>query len=242
MNILWFQHVEHEDLGTLDAFLEEIDVLPVRVSIHYGGLVPADPGAYDAVISMGGPMSVHDRERYSWIDQETTLLRRTLEKGTPILGVCLGAQLLAVAAGGQVRPCPKAEIGWGEIELTEEGVADPLFAGCPRRFEVLHWHGETFDIPPGAVRLAGSADCPNQAFRLGDHAYGFQFHIEATSEMVSCWAADNAAWIRRFPHVNIDHILAQTPTKAAAMESLARRIYRNWVVAIGHAGQLEGVS
>jgi GMP synthase (glutamine-hydrolysing) len=149
-----------------------------------------------ALVVMGGPMAVYDADRHPWIAPELTLLRAAMERGLPILGVCLGAQLLAAAAGAAVYPGgrPK-EIGWGQVTLTPAGLADPLTrhlspggsgpdaATCT----VFQWHGDTFDLPPGAALLAGSAPYPHQAFRLGGNVYGIQFHCEVTEPIVRDW-------------------------------------------------------
>lgn len=240
MIVLWIQHYHGEDLGTLGTFFDEHDIQPIRVALHNNGTIPEQPGAYSAIVSMGGPMSANDGDKYPWIDQELRLMRQAMAKGTPLLGICLGAQLLAKAAGARVRPNHVAEIGWGAVELTDEGLADPLFAGLPRRFEVLHFHGETFDLPAGAVRLAGTPECPNQAFRFGDRVYGLQFHIETTEEMVKDWARECADWIAKHPHVDSRRMVKQAATSARELYRTARIIYRNWLHAIGYGAWLDG--
>ncbi len=132
-------------------------------------------------------MGAYESERHPFLASEIELIKRQLERGQPILGVCLGAQLLAAAAGGKVYPGARGkEIGWAPVELTEAGMADPLWKGFPRSFNTFHWHGDTFDLPPGAKLLAQSAHYA-QAFRLGANAYGVQFHPEVVPQQLAAW-------------------------------------------------------
>jgi len=141
---------------------------------------------YDAAIVFGGSMHADEEETHPWLRGEKELLRRFLDSGTPVLGVCLGGQLVAHAAGAWVGRAREPEIGWHEVELTAAAAADPLFARLPRRFQALQWHYYAFDVPEGAVELARSPAC-SQAFRLGDLAWGVQFHPEVTLAMVEQW-------------------------------------------------------
>jgi GMP synthase (glutamine-hydrolysing) len=142
--------------------------------------------AYDAAIVFGGTMHADEEATHPWLRGEKELLRRFLDAGTPVLGVCLGGQLVAHAAGAWVGRASEPEIGWHEVELTPAAAADPLFSGLPRRFEALQWHYYAFDVPAGAVELARSPVC-SQAFRLGELAWGVQFHPEVTLAMVEQW-------------------------------------------------------
>ncbi|MEF9437712.1 MAG: type 1 glutamine amidotransferase [Candidatus Mariimomonas ferrooxydans] len=152
---------------------------------------------------MGGPMSVNEDEKYPFIKEEEKLVRDFISKGKKILGVCLGAQIMAKALGARVYMGNKEEVGWLDIELTEEGLMDLHMKNLAfnsatsedpfRKFKVFHWHEETFDMPKGAVRLASSELYRNQAFRYGDKAYAFQFHIEVNKKMIYDWFKDNSA-------------------------------------------------
>jgi GMP synthase (glutamine-hydrolysing) len=142
--------------------------------------------AYDAAIVFGGSMHADEEATHPWLREEKGLLRRFLDAGTPVLGVCLGAQLVAHAAGAWVGRAREPEIGWHEVELTPAAASDPLFARLPRRFQALQWHYYAFEVPDGAVELARSPVC-SQAFRLGDLAWGVQFHPEVTLAMVEQW-------------------------------------------------------
>ena len=134
-------------------------------------------------------MSANDDLPY--LRHEIEILSRAIHEGRPVLGICLGAQLIAKAAGARVYRNPRKEIGWFEIRLTESGAADPLFAGVPPAETVFHWHGETFDLPPGAAWLASSDYCRHQAFRLGRAVYGLQFHLEVTPAMIAQWCTED---------------------------------------------------
>jgi GMP synthase (glutamine-hydrolysing) len=142
--------------------------------------------AYDAAIVFGGSMHADEEETHPWLREEKELLRRFLDAGTPVLGVCLGGQLVAHAAGAWVGRAREPEIGWHEVELTPAAASDPVFARLPRRFQALQWHYYAFEVPEGAVELARSPVC-SQAFRLADLAWGVQFHPEVTLAMVEQW-------------------------------------------------------
>jgi GMP synthase (glutamine-hydrolysing) len=150
---------------------------------------PRDPGDYDAVLTFGGAMHADQEDRHPWLREEKELLRDLLDREVPLLGVCLGAQLLAEAAGAPVRRAREPEIGWFDVELTAEGEDDPLLAPLAPRFEAFEWHSYEFPLPPGATPLARSAVCL-QAFRLHDTAWGIQFHAEVTLEAVEDWISD----------------------------------------------------
>ncbi len=154
-----------------------------------GEAMPVPAGELDAIVVFGGGMNVRDVDRLPWLRAEIELLRDALLDGTPVLGVCLGAQLLAAAAGAEVRRSPSPEIGWFDVARTEEGALDPLLGGLPGRFLAYEWHSYTFALPAGSVELARSAACP-QAFRLGEYAWGVQYHPEVVPEIVREWALD----------------------------------------------------
>ena len=152
-----------------------------------GDALPTPAAVTDmaGLVVMGGPMSVH--EDLSWLADERALLRAAVEAGRPVLGVCLGAQQLAAALGAAVIEGPAPECGVGEVHLTADADRDPVFGPAPTPLPCVHWHGDTFALPDGAVRLAGNAAYENQAFRFGDRAYGLQFHVEVTASLVAHW-------------------------------------------------------
>ncbi len=175
--------------------------------LDLGASVPVAMENGDILIVMGGSMGVADAQdpRYPFLAREVALLRRVLAQKQPVLGVCLGAQLLAHAAGSRVYPNqrpgsngvlrPLREVGFGEVRLLGSG-GEPALAGLPETLPVLHWHGDTFDLPATAVRLAESDACRNQAFRIGSHAFGLQFHVETDAALVREWAENDSDFVR----------------------------------------------
>ena len=174
---------------------------------------------------MGGPMNVDETERYPWLAEEVRLLQRAIEARRPVLGICLGAQLIAKAQGARVWHGPRAEVGWFDVEGTEASRRDPLFAAFPPRYTVFQWHGDTFDLPNNATRLAQSSAYPQQAFRCGDHVYALQYHLEVTADIVDGWLSHEDPLLRG---VDVSAVRAQTPTCAPTMEVLARQFYSCW--------------
>ncbi len=180
------QHVPFEDCSCIADWLARRGTSVGHTRFFEDAQLPEVEGL-DVVIAMGGPMSVNDEAELPWLVSEKAFLRDAMQCGVPVLGICLGAQLIASALGARVYPNRQKEIGWFELE----GVAgEPGDFRFPDRFAALHWHGETFDLPPGARRLAGSAACRNQAFQCGDRVIGLQFHLEATTDGLS-QLADN---------------------------------------------------
>jgi GMP synthase-like glutamine amidotransferase len=154
------------------------------------GTPPRQPvDAYDALFVFGGAMHVDQEHHHPWLREENLFLQRLLDLGLPVLGVCLGAQLLAKAAHGDIGPAAEPEIGWYPVELTAEAREDPVFAGLPERFDAFQWHYYTYGLPAGAVELARSPVC-TQAFRLGERAWGIQFHAEVTGSQAQSWIED----------------------------------------------------
>jgi len=172
-SISWLvlRHVEQEHIGSLARILDEAGMSYRYLDVFRGEPVPEEALDSFGLIIMGGPMGVYEADRYPFLRDEQRLIRQAAEAGFPVLGICLGAQLIAAALGGKVYPGPRREIGWHEVEVTAspEGATDELTAGLPPRFTAFHWHGDTFDLPPGATRLFRSALYENQGFRWGRH-------------------------------------------------------------------------
>ncbi len=176
MQVQVLQHVPFEGPGSIAAWLaaRRADVGCTR--LFAGDRLPR-AGDIDALIAMGGPMSVNDEDALDWLRPEKQLVRDAVARGIPVLGICLGAQLIASALGARVYPGTEREIGWFPVGGVPDAAPGFRF---PREFLAFHWHGETFDLPAGAVRLAGSAACQNQAFQVGRNAVALQFHLETT--------------------------------------------------------------
>lgn len=183
------QHTDIEGPGLIAEALAAHGVGLRVVRPFAGEVVPAACNA-DALIVMGGPMGVYETDAHPYLRDEMRLIEAALRAGRPVLGTCLGSQLLAAVLGARVYPGPRKEIGWMPVELADAG--DPLFAGLPRRFTPLHWHGDIFDLPAGAVHLARSALTAHQAYRYGDRAWGLLFHLEATRAQVAAMVEEFA--------------------------------------------------
>jgi GMP synthase-like glutamine amidotransferase len=151
------------------------------------GPPPEPPESYDAVFLFGGAMHVDQEGKHPWLRDEDDIVKRLLANEVPLFGVCLGSQLIAKAAGARVGPAPREEVGWHEVELTREAAEDPVLGVAPHKFTAFQWHSYAFDLPPGATALARN-DVGLQAYRLGDFAWGIQFHAEVTQEIVDGWA------------------------------------------------------
>lgn len=179
MNVHILQHVSFEGIGSIDKWLNQRNA-NVSYSRFYESTDLPALSEIDIVIIMGGPMSVHDESEFPWLVEEKRFLREAISAGIPILGICLGAQLLASALGAKIYKNSQKEIGWFDITK----VPNPGFQ-FPDTIKVFHWHGETFTLPPGAVHLARSAACEQQAFQFNDNVIGLQFHLETTPDSIN---------------------------------------------------------
>ena len=185
--ILVLKHIGVEGPGSIGDFFMNTTWDLKTVDLGKGEVLPDSLKNTGAIISLGGPMNVYEEGKYPFLIDEVVFLQRAVKEEIPVLGICLGAQLLARACGAKVSKAPAKEIGWYKIILTKQGREDSLFTALPKEFEMFQWHEDTFEIPESAVRLAGSGSCPNQAFRVGRNAYGLQFHAEVNPEMVESW-------------------------------------------------------
>ena len=223
-----FRHSPTEGPGYLATYLQAHSLDWVLVKIDAGDPLPASVEAYSGLAFMGGPMSVNDE--LPWIAPASRLIRSAVQAGVPVLGHCLGAQLMSKALGGSVGPNPVKEIGWGEVEVADGGLAREWF-GATRSFLAFHWHGETFTLPPGASCIASNGHCRNQAFVLERHL-GMQCHVEMTPEMVRSWCASGAGEIARSACASVqgaEEIQAHLQARAAALNAVASRLYDRWI-------------
>jgi GMP synthase-like glutamine amidotransferase len=192
MNALVIKHIDCEGPGVLGDVFASHGVDVTLAHPYRAEPLPSVAG-HDFLVVLGGPMGVYERGRYAFIDAEAELVRQAVSRDIPTLGICLGSQIIAHALGGHVTRHSVKEIGAMTVTLTPDGLADPLFHGLDPLLPVFQWHGDTFSLPAGAVRLAASSVTPNQAFRYGRRTYGVQFHLEVTLEMVTAWLAEYAA-------------------------------------------------
>ena len=185
---------------------------------------------YDAVMVFGGAMHADQDDRHPWLRDENFFLQELLSRRVPMLGVCLGAQLIAKAAHAPVHPASEPEIGWHEVELTDEAADDPIFSKLPPAFTAFQWHYYTFGIPGGAVELARSSVC-TQAFRLGETVWGVQFHPEVTEPQISSWLTEKDLG----PEVPRDEIVAETPKRIHEWNQFGRTLCGAWLEAAERA-------
>ena len=178
MKVQVLQHVPFEGLGSIEAWLSERGAAVYTTRFYQSPVLP-DPRSIDLVIAMGGPMSVNDEREYPWLKEEKAFIKKAVDRGCGVLGVCLGAQMIASALGARVFANAHKEIGWFPVQAVS---TDADVFRFPPQATVFHWHGETFDLPPGAIHLAKSVGCKNQAFQIGRNVIGLQFHLETTPE------------------------------------------------------------
>lgn len=182
MRLHYLQHVPFEDMATIEDWGKNKGHVISR-TLLFEGETPPDPEKFDWLVIMGGPMNIYEDGRYPWLKEEKKFIKKTIEEGRIVLGICLGAQLIADILGRKMRKNKYREIGWYPVSLTPEAQTSEIFGVLPERFVALQWHGDTFEVPPGAVRTAESDACINQAFQVGK-AIGLQFHLESSMDSI----------------------------------------------------------
>lgn len=231
MRILVLRHVPHEDLGIFVDILGEEKIAFDYLNL-YEGLGPISMENYNALIILGGPMNVYETDQYPFLANEELAIKDAILKKIPVLGICLGAQLIAKALGAKVFPNDVKEIGWYPLIITDTGMSDPLCQHFNFKENVFQWHGDTFDLPEGAMQLASSPACRNQAFRFGDRVYGLQFHIEVTQEMVEEWLKEpeNMRELAGLAgKIDPEAILKETPGRIEELNKLGRRFFKEFL-------------
>ena len=230
MKALVLQHIACEPPGVFEDVLRERGVELDRVELDEGEQLP-DWREFEAIVVMGGPMSANDEADLPWLRDEKRLIADAVRAGKPLWGVCLGVQLLAAALGARVYPGPEPELGLLPVALTDEGRDDPVFAGLPAELNTLQWHGDTFDLPEGATRLASSPAYENQAFRF-ERAYGVQFHLEVSAAMAREWAEVPEYVASLESTLGADGapaFLAAIERSADDMRSAGRALFERWL-------------
>jgi GMP synthase (glutamine-hydrolysing) len=221
------RHVQFEDLGLLGPVLWRAGYQIAYRDAGIDSLDLHDLAAADLLVVLGGPIGAYEDEAYPFLADEMTAVYHRLERDRPTLGICLGAQIMARALGKRVYPSGIKEVGWAPVELTEAGKNSVLT--LVENVSVLHWHGDTFDLPDETQRLAGTKAAPNQAFAMEDFGLALQFHMEADPMQLERWYIGHAAEIAATPGIDVPTLRKQAAQHAAALSQVAERIFTDWV-------------
>jgi GMP synthase (glutamine-hydrolysing) len=227
--VVAIRHVAFEDLGSFAPVCAArgLDVRYIEAGLD--DLESIDPLAPDLLVVLGGPIGANDDSDYPFLARELSLLEQRLSAGLPTLGVCLGAQLMARALGARVYPAPAKEIGYAPITLTEAGRHSSLSHLAPQKTAVLHWHGDTFDLPKRAVLLASTEVCANQAFAWGAAALGLQFHAEATAANLERWFIGHSCELAGVPGASVGALRDQARRLGPALEEHGPAFFADWL-------------
>jgi GMP synthase-like glutamine amidotransferase len=229
MNTLIIKHVDIEGPGLIEYYLKQENISYQIHNLKPGVHLPKLDDLTHVVI-LGGPMNVYEEDRYPFLREEDLFIKEAIQRGKSILGICLGAQLIAKALGAKVLKAPVKEIGWHDVSLTRIGSIDPLFSQLPKTFSVFQWHEDTFDIPHGSICIATSSLIPYQAFRYGENAYGLQFHLEVTQGMIREWLETYKEEFKesQAPLLSKLKILADTELKIEPYKKRGREFLRKF--------------
>lgn len=228
-DILVFQHDPLEELGIFAQLLERQKLGFHYIRLFQGEVPEGDWEQIGGLVVLGGPMAAYEEERYPYLKWEKTILRSAIKQKIPLLGICLGAQLIAAALGTRVYQSAFKEIGWYPVTLTLEGQLDSLLGYLPAQPTVFQWHAGTFDLPGGALRLAYSANDDNQAFRIGKSVYGLQFHLEVTPVMIERWIDTHRKELAQAPYVSPEKIRADTFSYSETLRYFGERFFSMFI-------------
>ncbi|BAZ49950.1 putative amidotransferase [Nostoc sp. NIES-4103] len=231
-NAIVIRHLAFEDLGSLAHVLKQEDYKVTYVEAGLDSLAEIDPLIPDLLVILGGPIGAYDEQDYPFIIDEIRLLERRLASDLPTLGICLGAQLIARTLGARVYPGKEKEIGWGSLELSNAGMHSPLAYLAPEHTSVLHWHGDTFDLPINATLLASTSKYQNQAFSWGKSCLALQFHPEVTALGLERWFIGHACEIAGTPGVSVGKLRQDTANYAATLELQAAKFWKAWFASL----------
>ena len=229
--VIALRHVAFEDLGFLEPLLRDRGHTVRYLDAAVDDLAPLETGPPDLLVVLGGPIGAADTDDYPFLAVERHLVGRRVAAGHPTLGICLGAQIIAHSLGSAVFPAAAKEIGWAPLTLTETGAAGPLrhLAGAP----VLHWHGDTFDLPAGADLLASTDACAHQAFAIGNAILGLQFHAEAAGRSLERWFVGHCVEIAATPGITVPDLRADTTRFSDALVARGRVMFAEWLQSLG---------
>lgn len=225
--MLAIQHICCEPPGKIDEALNARGFSTARVQIFKGHRVPGEIAEAAGLVLMGGPMGVYEQDRYPFLREEARLIEQALKKDKPVLGVCLGSQLLATVLGAHVKPGEKKEIGWHPVRLNEPASTDILWRGIGGTFVAYHWHGDVFDLPSDSVSLASSTLSSCQAFRYGSNAYGFLFHMEVTETIVRNMVRVFADELRA-EELDAEEILQGVQDHLHGLNQIGDTVFQRW--------------
>ena len=232
-NFIVLQNVECEGLGSLADILTSHGYDYKIVQLDKGEDAPKTMENYAGLIILGGPMNVYQTDLFPFLLDADRLIKQAINTDKPLLGICLGSQLIAKALNTKVYAGEKKEIGWLPISLSNQGKTDPLFNQLPSKLTVFQWHGDTFNLPPGAIHLASSDLFQNQAFRLGKACYALQFHLEVTSKMINTWLDEYQTELDSLKGiVNPHQIQQKTNTEVERLTHYSHAVFSNFLIKI----------
>ena len=226
MKLHFLQHVPFEDLGYISTWADQHNVAVTNTPLYAGGQLPS-MDQFDTLVVMGGPMGVYDEKKNDWLKPEKRFIEKAISSNKPVLGICLGAQLIAEIAGAKVYAGKHKEIGFFDVKRTTSDENSDLFKGIASTFNAFHWHGDTFDLPDDAIHLAKSEVCQNQAFQIGDKVLALQFHLESTEQSIDTLITNCADELINAPYTQTPKQMRQQSSTIVNLNQLMGRIMDN---------------